>query len=59
MNDMDMAPPCVMFTMQIFDIRSGNTVNHYPGDYFADKPSNPGPFEKTALLNGSLKGTEP
>ena len=56
MNDMDMAPPCVMFTMPIIDIGSGNTVNHYPGDYFADKPSN---LKKTALLNGSLKGTEP
>ena len=56
---MDMAPPCVMFTMPIIDIRSGNTVNHYPGDYFADKPINPAPSKRTALLNGSLKGTEP
>ena len=61
MNDMDMAPPCVTFTMQIIDIRSGNAVNHYPGDYFADKPSNPAPFKKRlferngAIRSGSLQ----
>ena len=59
MNDMDMAPPCVMFPMQIIDIRSGNTVNHYPGDSFADKPSNPlkknCSFERLFERNGAIR----
>ena len=61
MNDMDMAPPCVMFTMPIIDIRSGNTVNHYPGDSFADKPNNPAPLQKNVFFeqlserNGAIR----